>query len=236
MLCFLLFIFSGCATRDRDRKLGRYDSCKRQLNHLINSALTHIGTPHPFKLDSSCSESKKFRSYKHNLTLKVMREETPIEITETPIMTLKTNVNDVSKELIKTGFVEIKAANEIQKRMKTTKIISKAYHSFECQDMSKDFFKLRAFDRSLDNFWNKIIKRKAVLVKGQRTGDEVEFNIKQIEGLMKKRWGKFSLKSESPEKWQSKVLEIAFIDAMNKTEVEDMFLRVEERFQDRVHF
>ena len=59
---------------------------------------------------------------------------------------------------------------------------------------------------------------------------------------MKKRLSDFFLKKKTSAglrgrfPWQAKVLKILFAGKMNKTEVHDMFQRVEDGFRNRVHF
>lgn len=129
------------------------------------------------------------------------QEETPITITEKPVVTVTLKQNEIAKYLVDNGYAKQDKANNIQNRIKITKSISAVFNEFGCQDMSKDFYGLPEDQKNLNNFWNKIITRDAVVVKGTKSGDNVTLKLKRVSGIMKKRWSKVGTTSRTKTYW-----------------------------------
>lgn len=123
-----------------------------------------------------------------------LHEETPISISEKPAVTVTLNLSDVASYLVNNGFATQNTANKIQRKLNFSSKISNRYNDFACQDMSKDFFGLQNDQKNLNNFWNKIITRDAVIVKGTKNGTSVTLNLKRVSGQIKKRWAKVNYK------------------------------------------
>ena len=149
-------------------------------------------------------------------------EETPISITEKPVVTVTLKQDEIAKYLVDNGYANQEKANTIQKRMKVTNKISTVFNDFGCQDMSTDFYKLPDNQKNLNNFWNKIITRDAVAVKGTKSGDNVTLKLKRVSGTMKKRWSKVAASTNWKSYWcQVKVQDCGF-KPTEKTVYEDV--------------
>ena len=164
------------------------------------------------------------------------REETPVQINEGPVETIKVNVNDISTELVKRGLVDHENAQKIQNRMRVAHSCSGLYHNLKCRDILSDFYNLPENQRTRANFWNKFIQRKSVLLKGRRTGQEVEFNIKQVTGEMKKRLTKTTYDCPNARQWWHCSLQFKLIDSMSAAEIQNMNNRVAASINEKIHF
>ena len=126
-----------------------------------------------------------------------IHEETPISINEMPVKEVTLDINKVSSFLVDNKYATKQLADQIQNRFKLTNAISSAFNDFTCDDMSQKFKSLPSAQKNVNNFWNKIISRSAVLIKGTKQNNTVSLKVKRIEGQIKKRWAVVNKKRES---------------------------------------
>ena len=125
-----------------------------------------------------------------------IHEETPISINEMPVKEVTLDINKVSSFLVDNKYATKQLADQIQNRFKLTNSISSAFNDFTCDDMSQKFKSLPSAQKNVNNFWNKIISRSAVLIKGTKQNNTVSLKVKRIEGQIKKRWAVVNKKTE----------------------------------------
>ena len=116
------------------------------------------------------------------------QEETPIQIEEKPAKEFTILVDNVSELLVKEGYASKELADKIQNRFKYTGNLSASFNDFGCNDMSSKFNSLPDGQKNVNNFWNKIINRAAVLIIGHKVNNSVTFKVKRVAGQIKKRW------------------------------------------------
>ena len=130
-----------------------------------------------------------------------IHEETPITVDEKPVKEYTLAVDKISETLVKDGYTTKDLGDKIQERFKFSKKIATSFNDFGCEDMSHNFYSLSGSEKNVNNFWNKIINRAAVLIKGEKINNTVTFKIKRVSGQIKKRWAKLSEKSEMHTYW-----------------------------------
>ena len=126
-----------------------------------------------------------------------VQEETPIIIEELPIKTYTIAVDQISETLVNQGYATKELGDKIQNKMKFTKKISTSFNDFGCNDMSQNFFSLPDSEKNVNNFWNKIISRSAVLVSAEKLNNTVSLKVKKVNGQVKKRWAKLLAQSRT---------------------------------------
>ena len=122
------------------------------------------------------------------------REQTPVQITEVPLKEVTIAAGEVSSYLQKNNFASKELADKIQKTLQFSSSISSSYNDFGCTDQSSKFNSLPNNQKNVDNFWNKIITRSAVLLKANKINNSVILKVKRVSGQMKKRWTKVAEK------------------------------------------
>ena len=103
-----------------------------------------------------------------------IHEETPISIKEMPMKDVTLDINKISAYLVDNKYATKKLADQIQNRFKLTNSVSSAFNDFSCDDMSQKFKSLPSAQKNVNNYWNKIISRSAVLIKGTKHNNTVK--------------------------------------------------------------
>ena len=135
-----------------------------------------------------------FYQWVSNLPNINLREETPVQITETPTKTVSLKLDEISNFLTSNGYSDKSLADDIQKRLRISAKMSTSFNTFNCDDMSSRFYSLDNSQKNEQNFWNKIITRTATLIKADRINNTVKMTVKKVQGQMKKRWAQINKK------------------------------------------